>query len=277
MVFTLEQKKQCLQSLLRGYGSVAIGFSGGVDSSFLLSEALVTLGASKVLAVIADTPSLPRQELAEAIKLAVDFGATYLVVEPHELRDPAYAGNSIERCYFCKRALFKLIAQSALEKGFKTVLDGNNADDACDYRPGGRAALELGVQSPLQAAGLTKDEIRKLSVRAGLPTATKPAMACLASRIPYGTPISAEVLLQVERAEAVLHQQGFADCRVRHHGEIARIEIPPQDFARILEEATREAIIAGVKAVGYGNVTIDLQGYRRGSLNEGVVRSVQRT
>jgi uncharacterized protein len=264
----LNDKASRLHALLRGYGRVAIGFSGGVDSTLLLRVAVDVLGAENALAVIADTPSLPRSEYAEALRLAAGMGVAPLVINPDELSDPAYASNPADRCYFCKKHLFRRIAEAAASKGFRAVLDGNNADDAGDYRPGRRAAQELGVKSPLLEAGLTKAEIRALSARAGLPTADKPAMACLASRIPYGTPVTAAVLAQVERAEAALREAGFAQCRVRHHGEVARIEVPPEVLARVVGDGVRERVIAGVKAAGYRFVTLDLQGYRTGSLNE---------
>ncbi len=266
----LEEKERKLHALLRGYGRVALGFSGGVDSSFLLRASLDALGPENVLAVIADTPSLPRKEFAEALRLAEGMGVACLVIDPDELSDPSYAANPADRCYFCKKHLFELVAQVAAEKGFACVLDGNNADDAGDYRPGRRAALELGVKSPLMEAGLTKAEIRVLSAKAGLPTADKPAMACLASRIPYGTPVTAEVLAQVERAEEAVRGAGFAQCRVRHHGEVARVEVPVAGLPALLENGVREAVVQGVKAAGYRYVTVDLQGYRTGSLNEGL-------
>ena len=264
----LEEKERKLHALLRGYGRVALGFSGGVDSTLLLREALAVLGGENVLALIADTPSLPRKEFAEALRLAEALGAACAVIDPDELSDPEYAANPADRCYFCKKRLFGLVAKVAAEKGFATVLDGNNADDSGDYRPGRRAARELGVKSPLMEAGLTKAEIRRLSARAGLPTADKPAMACLASRIPYGTPVTAGVLAQVERAEEALRAAGFAQCRVRHHGEVARIEVAVDELPRMLDAAVRETVVRATKAAGYRYVTLDLQGYRMGSMNE---------
>jgi uncharacterized protein len=264
----MDAKEKKLRELLQGYGRVAVGFSGGVDSTLLLRVAVDVLGRANVLALIADTPSLPRKEFAEALRLAASMGAECVVIDPDELSDPAYAANPADRCYFCKKHLFSLIARVAAEKGFTTVLDGNNADDSGDYRPGRRAALELGVKSPLMEAGLTKAEIRALSARAGLPTADKPAMACLASRIPYGTPVTAEVLGQVERAEDALRAAGFVQCRVRHHGDVARIEVPVAELPRLLAEGLREEVVRAVKAAGYRYVTLDLQGYRMGSMNE---------
>jgi len=270
---SLDRKEQSLHALLRGYGRVALGFSGGVDSTLLLRVALDVLGAANVLAVIADTPSLPRKEFSEALRLAEGLGATCVVIDPDELSDPRYAANPADRCYFCKKHLFEHIAAEAAARGFGAVLDGNNADDAGDYRPGRRAAQELGVRSPLMEAGLTKAEIRALSARAGLPTADKPAMACLASRIPYGTPVTAEVLSQVERAEAALRDAGFVQCRVRHHGEVARIEVAVCELPRLLDAALRATVVQRVKEAGYRFVTLDLQGYRTGSLNEGLASS----
>jgi uncharacterized protein len=268
MALHVQEKERALQALLRGYGRVAIGFSGGVDSTLLLRVALDVLGAENVLPVLADTPSLPRSELEEAMRLAAGMSAACTVINPDELSDPRYAANPADRCYYCKKHLFQHIAEVAQARGFGVVLDGNNADDAGDYRPGRRAAQELGVKSPLMEAGLTKDEIRALSARAGLPTAEKPAMACLASRIPYGTPVTAEVLGQVERAEAALRDAGFGQCRVRHHGEVARIEVPVNELARLVGAGDRERVVQSVKAAGYRFVTVDLQGYRTGSLNE---------
>lgn len=262
-----DTKKKALEELLRGYGRVAVGFSGGVDSTLLLHVAKDVLGVEQVLAVIVDSPSMPRAEIAQAQKLAADMGVACVAVRSSELDDPAYVANTRDRCYICKKHLFALVLQAASERGFPLVLDGNNADDAGDFRPGRRAVLELGVRSPLMDVGLTKAEIRALSAAAGLPTADKPAMACLASRIPYGTPVTAEILQQVEQAEAALQAMGFAQCRVRHHGDVARIEVPESALMRLLETAVREAVVREIKAAGYRYVALDLQGYRMGSLN----------
>lgn len=264
----LDHKEQALDHLLRSYELVAIGFSGGVDSTLLLRKALDILGPANVLAVIADTPSLPRSELAQALSLAADMGAACVTVNPDELSDPNYASNPSDRCYFCKRHLFDTIRVTAADRGFDCILDGNNADDEGDYRPGRRAARELGVKSPLLAAGLSKADIRLISGRLRLPTALKPAMACLASRVPYGTPVTSEILNRIEQAEESLRALGFPHCRVRHHADVARIEVPPGDLERLVSQTVREKIVREIKSAGYAFVALDLQGYRTGSLNE---------
>jgi uncharacterized protein len=268
----LDLKERKLRELLRSYGQVAIGFSGGVDSTLLLRESIEVLGAEKVLAVVADTPSLPRRELAGALSLAADMGAECVTINTDELSDPKYAANTKDRCYFCKQRIFMAIGAVAAAKGFACVLDGNNADDEDDSRPGWRAAHELGVRSPLQEAGLTKAEIRLLSERLRLPTALKPAMACLASRIPYGTTITRALLARIEQAENSLRAIGFNHCRVRHHGDVARIEVDPNDIPRLLDPTVRENVVRELKDAGYIFVTMDLQGYRTGSLNEEKVK-----
>jgi uncharacterized protein len=254
-----------LHSLLLSYGRVAVGFSGGVDSTFLLWSALEALGSDNVLAIIADTPTLPRFEFASALQCAEQMGAYTLVVTPNELNDPAYVANPPDRCYLCKRRIFRMIKEAAAEQGFDIVLDGANVDDASDHRPGQRAAQELGVKSPLAEAGLTKAEIRAASCEAGLPTAQRPSNACLATRIPSGTPITRESLSRIERAEEALHDLGFMFCRVRHHGDVARIEVP----ACTIEEAVqkRQALTEALKAAGYRFVALDLEGYKMGSMN----------
>jgi uncharacterized protein len=260
-------KQQLLQSLLQSYNRVAIGFSGGVDSTFLLWAAIDALGASNVLAIIADTPTLPRREFAEALRIAEQMGAQVCVVNPNEVSDPTYAANPPERCYICKRIIFYAIRDAANAKGFQVLLDGSNADDMSDIRPGRRAAEELDVKSPLAEANISKREIREWSAQAGLPTAHKPAMACLASRVPYGTPITPEVLAQIERAEEGLHNLGFPHCRVRHHSDTARIELPEADMGRLLEPCVRGQVAQAVKAAGYRFAALDLLGYRMGNLN----------
>ncbi len=264
---TLVEKQATLQARLRQLSPMAIAYSGGVDSTLLLCVATAWLGPDNVLGIIGDSPSLPRRELAAAQALAASFGARIASVAPQELRDPQYAANPPDRCYHCKRALFAYITELARQRGILHVADGNNADDAGDWRPGRRAAAELGVHSPLLEAGLTKAEIREWSSQLGLATATKPAMACLASRLPYGTPITATVLSQVEQAEQILQDLGFRQLRVRHHGDLARIEVAAAEIPRLATPPVRGQILQQLQALGYRHVAVDLAGYQMGSLN----------
>ncbi len=256
-----------LQSTLRAFGRVAVAFSGGVDSTFLLKAAADTLGPANVLAVIGDSPSLPRREKAEAERLAASFGVETVVVQTGEMNNPHYAANPENRCYYCKQVLMAEVRKQADARGITAVLDGQNVDDLGDWRPGSQASRECGVYSPIQEAGLTKADIRLLSERLGLSTARKPAMACLASRLPYGTPVTAEALRQIETAEQSLQDAGFATVRVRHHGTVARVEVNPDDFPRLLDPALRARIVAAVKSAGFTYAALDLDGYRSGSLN----------
>ena len=267
MPSTTPDKLDRLKADLRTLKRVAVAFSGGVDSTFLLRVAADTLGRENVLAVIGDSASLPRRERSLAEALVEAMGVEHAVVKTGDLRDPQYAANPPDRCYFCKHALFTEIRKRTEARGFAAVLDGNNADDAGDWRPGRRAAHTLGVRSPLLDAGLTKAEIREFSRQLGLPTAEKPAMACLASRLPYGTRITEQTLGQVEAAENVLHDLGFHQLRVRHHGDTARIEAAPAEFDRFLDPALRQPVTAALRQLGYRFITLDLDGYRTGSLN----------
>ena len=264
----VEEKYQRLQRILTDLGSVVIAFSGGVDSTFLLKAATETLGPSRVLAVIAVSESYPEREKEEAIHLAEEIGAPYRLIHTKELSDPRYANNPSNRCFYCKDELFSRLSEIAREMGYAHVLDGTNQDDVGDYRPGIAAAKRLGVRSPLLEAGLTKADIRALSRHMGLPTWNKPAAACLASRIPYNTRITSEMLRQVDAAEQCLFDLGFRIVRVRHHGEIARIEVAPSEIARLAQPEVREVVVSRLKALGYKYVTLDLTGYRTGSLNE---------
>jgi uncharacterized protein len=246
---------------------VLVAFSGGVDSTLLLKLAAEELGGS-VLAVIARSETYPEREVRAARTLARRLGIRCRVIKTEELRNPAFAENSPLRCYHCKQELFSRLKGIAAAEGIPYVLDGSNFDDRGDYRPGAKAGRELGVRSPLREAGLTKAEIRELSRFFGLPTWDKPSLACLASRFPYYTPVEAESLARVGKAEDFLSRLGLSQVRVRHHGETARIEIPPGDFKVLMAAKVRTAVARQLKKLGYTYVTLDLEGYRTGSLNE---------
>jgi uncharacterized protein len=289
------EKLEKLSALLRSCESCLVAYSGGVDSVFLARVAHDALGA-KALAVIADSPSLPRRELAEALELGEKFGFPVRVVKTGEFENPNYLANPNNRCYFCKHELFEELAPLAKAEDFKVIAYGENASDIGDFRPGAQAAKEFQVRAPLKEVGLTKAEIRELSAHLGLPTADKPQMACLSSRIPYGEPVTEEKLRMIEQAEYVLRDLGFYDVRVRHHElgasvkslnrltvepmadstiqqfngstSLARIEVGPSELPRLLDNETSAKVAEALKKIGYAHVTVDLQGYRRGSLNE---------
>lgn len=280
MLSVLADKLNNLQAQLRSYGSCLVAYSGGVDSVFLARVAHDVLG-DKALAVIADSPSLPRRELAEALQLGERFGFPVRVVQTAEFNNPAYLANPTNRCYFCKHELFEELAPLARAENFAVICYGENASDIGDFRPGAKAAAEFQVRAPLKEAGLTKADIRELSAQLGLPTADKPQMACLSSRIPYGEAVTPEKLRMIEAGEYVLRDLGFYDVRVRHHElngkqALARIEVGPLELPKFLVDGVSAQVADALKQIGYAHVTLDLQGYRRGSLNEqSGVRKVQ--
>ncbi len=283
MVF---EKLERLRSLLRSYESCLVAYSGGGDSVFLACVAHQVLG-QRSMAAIADSPSLPRRELEDALALGRQFGFPVRVLSTREFENPSYVANPNNRCYFCKHELFAELAPLAVAEGFAVIAYGENASDAGDHRPGALAAAEFQVRAPLKEAGLTKQDIRQLSAELGLPTADKPQMACLSSRLPYGEPVTVEKLRMIERAENVLRDLGFYDVRVRHHElplpnvnfqgvspplagrcRLARIEVGPEEMAKFLADGTAALVAKKLKEAGYAHVTLDLQGYRRGSVNE---------
>ena len=263
---TLSKYKK-LKNILQEMGGVLVAFSGGVDSTFLLKTAHEVLGKN-VLAVIASSETYPQKEREEALSLAQKFSIRYKVIETKELASSDFANNTPQRCYFCKKELFSKLKDIAEAEDIPYILDGSNYEDTADFRPGTKAAEELGIRSPLKEVHLGKSEIRQLSKRSSLPTWNKPSLACLSSRFPYYTKIDTKNLKQVALAEEYLRKLGFTQVRVRHHGQIARIEIEPPEFLKITEKKVREAVIKNFKKFGYIYIALDLAGFRSGSMNE---------
>jgi uncharacterized protein len=262
----LEENYAKLQDILKDLGSVLVAFSGGVDSTLLLKVAHDTLG-QQAAGATALSPTYPHEQLADAQKLAREMGVQHFLIKSEQLSMAEFVQNDPQRCYYCKKELFEKLRGLAAQKGYIYIAEGTNLDDLGDYRPGLTAAREYGIKSPLVEAGFTKETVRVLSRRLNLPTWEKPAEACLSSRFPYGTPITLKHLRQVNRAEGILRSKGFSQVRVRYHGSIARIELDPEELPRALASPLKEEITQAIKALGFHFVTLDLEGYQRGSLN----------
>lgn len=267
----LQRKLDALRTIIRDAGSMMVAYSGGVDDAFLMWAADDVLN-ERSIAITARSPSLASSELAEATELARRLGWQHRVIDTQEVHNPQYAENSPRRCYFCKTELYTWLERIRSAEGWNVIANGTNKDDLGDIRPGLEAARERSIRSPLLEAGLTKDEVRTLARQAGLPVWDKPSQACLSSRVPYGTPVTIETLRKIEAAEAGLRAHGFRSLRVRHHGTVARIEVPVEELPRLVEADVRDAIVEAVRKAGYLYVTVDLAGLRSGSMNEALAQ-----
>ncbi len=272
---SVAEKLDQMRGILRSLKRVAVAFSAGVDSTFLLKAAVDELGSENVLAVTSDSDSIARQELQEARALAEQIGAEHVVIETKEFENPDYLANPVDRCYHCKAELFAAITELINRRGFGAIVCGNNADDLHDWRPGIKAGQERNVRAPCAEVGLTKNEIRTLSEEMGLPTFDKPATPCLASRVELGEPISPDKLHMIEQAEAFLRSLGLRELRVRHHGKLARIEIPADRITEFMQPEVRTRIHEELRRIGYTWVAMDLRGFRSGSMNEPIASSKQ--
>jgi pyridinium-3,5-biscarboxylic acid mononucleotide sulfurtransferase len=273
-MMTSTDKIDKLRSILREMGKVVVAYSGGVDSAFLLKVAADTLGVDHVKAILAISPTYPSREYSRALETAASIGVTVDIIHTKEADDPRFKNNPVDRCYFCKHELFTRIAEYISSGEFRNMVDGSNMDDLSDHRPGKKALQEKNIRSPLQESGLTKAEIRELSLELGLPTWNKDALACLSSRFPYGETIDLKKLRMVDAAENFLSDLGFSNIRARHEKDSIRIEISPSQIRLFIDDDLRMRVVTKLKELGYHYISLDLEGYRQGSLNEAVVRKL---
>lgn len=264
----LASKYAALLERTRGLGSVIVAFSGGIDSALMLKVSVIALGRENVLAITSRSPAVPAVEIAGVEAIAAEIGARHEFIDTNEFDDPNYLANPNNRCFFCKTELYSQLQAVTRERGFRAIVNGVNADDLGDYRPGLQAAADFAVVAPLADCGITKRELRMIAAMHGLSIADKPASPCLSSRVQYGEAITAEKLRQIDAAETLLRANGFRECRVRHHDKLARIEVPVGELGRFSDAALRARIDAGLRELGYQYVTLDLRGFRSGSMNE---------